>query len=270
MRVRALRLQKRDLELVRTVFLHRIVRRDDLLKLGFFRSVGRCNQRLSELVQAGWLRRVEGINGVTNHQSLYAAGKASSSHLRIALDLPIEEVNRHCRTNEGPLLVEHALRTLDFRVRIQQGAENHLLHLEEWLCEPECLHEFHMTSGPSKSWEKVVIKPDAFFRLNGKAHFLEVDLGNVSLPRYDQKLNRYRKYAQCGAFADAYGVDRFAVLTVTVGERRLDHIAELTCMGFQHLITTWPRIEQYGVFDSKCNMSTGGCVSLAAALQVAA
>ena len=255
MRVRALRLQKRDLEVVRTAFLHRIVRRDDLLKLGFFSSVARCNQRLSELVQAGWLRRVEYINGVTNHQSLYAAGSAASSHLRLALDLPVEEVNRHCRANEGPLLVEHSLRVLDFRVRVRQEAETRNLLLEEWLCEPECLHEFHMTSGPSGSWKKVVIKPDAFFRVIGRAYFLEVDLGNVSLPRFEQKLIRYRKYAQCGAFADAYSMDDFTVLTVTVGERRLGHIVELPCSGFRHLITTWPRIEQHGVFSCICNTS---------------
>lgn len=270
MRMRALRLQKRDLELVRTVFLHRIVRRDDFLKLGFFTSVARCNQRLSELVQADWLRRVKGLNGVTSHQSLYAAGRVAASHLRLALDLPIEEVNRHCRANEGPLLVEHALRVLDFRVLLHQEAETRRLHLEEWLCEPECLHEFHTSSAPSGPWEKVVIKPDAFFRICGRAHFLEADLGNVSLPRFEQKLIRYRKYAQCGAFTEGYGMDGFTVLTVTVGERRLGHIAELKCLGFEHLITTWPRIEQSGVFDSRCNTSSGGCVSLAAALQMAA
>jgi hypothetical protein len=127
-----------------------------------------------------------------------------------------------------------------------------------------------MSSGPSGPWDRVVVKPDAFFRLYGVAHFLEVDLGSVSLPRFEQKLSRYRKYAESGAFREVYGLANFIVLTVTVGERRLAHLESLPSRGFQHLLTTWSRIERSGILDCMCNTTSSGCVSLAAILQIAA
>lgn len=254
MRTRALRVQRRDLEIVRTVYLHRVARRDDLLSLGFFGSVARCNQRLSELVRAGWLRRVEGISGLVGHQSIYAPGRAAAGYLRLSLDFPADEISRHCGGGEGPLLVEHGLRVLDFRVRLHQEVEE---KLQEWLSEPECQHEFQVRVGQSGSWATVVMKPDAYCRLqlNDERYdiFLEMDLGNVSLPRFEQKLCRYRKYAECGAFSDVFGARHFTVLTVTVGERRLSHLADLPHGGFDHFVTTWQRIEERGILGCDCN-----------------
>jgi hypothetical protein len=250
MRTRSIRPQKRDLDLVRTVFLHRVARRDDLLGLGFFSSVARCNQRLSELVQSNWLRRVEGINGLQGHQSIYATGRAACAYLCISLDLPTEEVARHCCANEGPLFVEHALRVLDFRRRLQQVCITLGIELTEWLCEPECLHEFEYQSRSSSKWNQVCVKPDACFLVHSSGRparfFLEVDLGHVSLPRFEGKLRRYESYLRSGAFGDAYELDRFAVLTVTVGERRLVHLTCLHCSGFKHYVTTWGQLDSEG------------------------
>lgn len=268
---RELRPQRRDLELVRTIFLHRIARRDDLLGLGFFGSVARCNQRLSDLVRAGWLRRVEGINGLAGHQSVYAPGKAAASYLRRSLDLPADEISRHCSATEGPLLVEHALRVLDFRVRLHREADR---GLQEWLCEPECLHEFQVAVGQSGFWTTVVMKPDAYFRIEvdqGQRHvFLEIDLGNVSLPRFEQKLDRYRKYAECRAFSEVFGEGHFSVLTVTVGERRLSHLADLPSRSFNHFVTTWQRIEKQGILGCICNTTNNIRVCFDTALRAAA
>ncbi|MBI5706474.1 MAG: replication-relaxation family protein [Armatimonadetes bacterium] len=268
---RELRLQSRDFEVVRTIFLHRIARRDDLLGLGFFGSVARCNQRLSDLVRAGWLRRVEGINGLAGHQSVYAPGKAAAAYLRRSLDLPADEISRHCSATEGPLLVEHALKVLDFRVQLHREADR---TLNEWLCESECLHEFQVAAGQSPLWATVVMKPDAYFRLQveqGQRHiFLEVDLGNVSLPRFEQKLDRYRTYAECGAFSEVFGEVHFSVLTVTVGERRLSHLADLPSRSFNHFVTTWQRIEEQGILGCICNTTSGSRVCFDTALRAAA
>lgn len=253
MRTGPIRIQDRDRALVRDVFLHRVARRDDLIGLGHFASVPRCNQRLAQLVHAGWLRRIEMLNGLITQQGLYAPGAAAGSFIRQSLDLPAEEVARCCTAHEGPLLVEHSLRVLDFRLQLERDARATGLEIEEWLCEPECLHEFAFRPGRGAGWSSVVMKPDGFFRIGG-GFFVEIDLGHVSLPRFEQKLRRYDCYHDSGAFTEAYDAGGFSVLTVTVGERRLSHLAALPAASFDHLVTSWDRLLSDGVLE--CNWVT--------------
>lgn len=254
MRPSPIRIQDRDLALVRDVFLHRVARRDDLIGLGHFASIPRCNQRLAQLVRSSWLRRIETVNGLITEQGLYAPGTAAASFIRQSLDLPAEEVARCCTPHEGPLLVEHSLRVLDFRLQLERDARVTGVEIEEWLCEPECLHEFAFRSGRGAGWSSVVMKPDGFFRIGGGGFFVEIDLGHVSLPRFEQKLKRYDCYHDSGAFAEAYDANEFSVLTVTVGERRLSHLAALPAGSFDHLVTSWRRLQSDGVFD--CSWDT--------------
>lgn len=255
MRSGPIRIQDRDLALVKDVFLHRVARRDDLIGLGHFASIPRCNQRLAQLVRAGWLRRIEIVNGLITQQGLYAPGTAAASFIQQSLDMPVEEVARCCTPHEGPLLVEHSLRVLDFRLQLEKEAEVSGIEIEEWLCEPECLHEFAYLPGRGAGWSSVVMKPDGFFRIGRcDAFFVEIDLGHVSLPRFEQKLKRFGSYRDSGAFTEAYDANGFSVLTVTVGERRLSHLAALPAGSFDHLVTSWRRLLSDGVFD--CSWAT--------------
>lgn len=182
---------------------------------------------------------------MSNHETLYGCGP-----VRLAFqsdeESALEGLERQPVGCEGPILLEHSLRVLDFRHQLREECSKHGVTLVEWLAEAECLHEFEFRVSPYSAWETILIKPDTSFELavDGQSHrfFLEVDLGHVSLPRYRKKLQRYQSYAGSGAFRDAYDTDGFTVLTVTTGERRLDHLSELPVEGFAHILTTWSRI----------------------------
>ena len=266
MRRTSIRIQERDRRLTRDAFLYRVVRRDDLVSLGHFGSVPRCNYRLKQLVGAGWLRRIESVNWLTIHQGLYAPGTAAARYLVQCLDVPHEEVARQCTAHEGPLLVEHSLRVLDFRLLLSKEAPQAKVVVEDLLCECECLHEFTFKDHPSVPWSQVVMKPDGYFRAchlgNGYDFFVEIDLGHVSLPRFEQKLCRYEKYVRSGAFSDAYGSREFTVLTVTTGERRLGHLAELPHPSFDHFVTSWSRIVSKGIFKCHWTDNSSSLISL--------
>jgi hypothetical protein len=249
-----IRIQPRDERIVRDVFLHRVARRDGVIALGHFDSVPRCNERLGQLARAGWLRRIDQVNGQEVRQGLYAVGPAAGSFLSESLQIPSDEISRQCTAYEGPLLIEHSIRILDFRLLLQEQGPDFGVQLEEWLCEAECLHEFQVRSSALSPWSSIVMKPDGYFRAgrSGEAHdfFVEIDLGHVSLPRFAEKLRRYERYLESGAFRDVYGSGEFTLLTVTVGERRLSHLASLSCRSVRHLVTTWSRIERSAVFAS--------------------
>lgn len=237
--------------MVRDVFLHRVVRRDDLIGLGHFNSVPRCNQRLSQLVSARWLRRIDRVNGLLVGQGVYAPGPAAIGFLMEELDVALDEAKKQSRSPEGPLLIEHALRVLDFRQQLTREVLAAGSGRVEWLCEPECLHEFQSKPSNASGWTKTLVKPDAYFLLETPSRrldcFLEADLGHVALPRFGEKLRTYDRYVESGAFQDAYRADGFCVLTVTVGERRLSHLAALPTRRCQHLLTTWTRLERGGI-----------------------
>lgn len=242
------------------------MRRDDFLALGFFQSVPRCNYRLHQLVHGGYLRRIESVNGVRCQQLLYAPSASAIPLLRSELDLPPDELARICRTDTGPQAIEHSLRILDVRVRLLRETDSGSVKLKEWLCEPECLHQFEVQSPLDGRRSSTLVKPDAYFRLECEGCrvdcFLEVDLGNVSLPRYRQKLRRYGRYLVSGAFKDIYHADRFSVVTITIGERRASHLARIKTDHLDHLVTTWPRINRSSLFDSIWIRGTNPAMSL--------
>lgn len=261
-----MRIQERDRRMVRDVFLHRVVRRDDLIGLGHFNSVPRCNQRLSQLVSAKWLRRIDRVNGLLVGQGVYAPGPAATGFLMEELDVAMEEAKKQSRSPEGPLLIEHALRVLDFRQQLTSEVQRAGLDSVEWLCEPECLHEFQSKRSNVGTWTKTLVKPDAYFLLETPSHrldcFLEADLGHVALPRFAEKLRTYDRYVESGAFRDAYRAEGFCVLTVTVGERRLSNLAALPTKRCRHLLTTWARLERAGILRDSWTGAGGSRVSL--------
>lgn len=246
------RFQPRDRLLVRDLFLHRFATRDQLLALGYFRSVPRLNYRLLQLVHVGWVRRITRVDGLGIAQSLYAAGPGAAGWLPECLDIDPQEVAHFCHARGGPLSIEHSVRALDFRLRLVGDAKADCIVAEDWRCELECRHAFQFRQNPASRWRRVLVKPDGYVRLLSGNHavdcFVEIDLGHVALPRFTKKLKAYEDYRDSGAFSDAYGTTRFTVLTVTVGERRLRHLSSLEASDGLHLVTTWERLSKTSLF----------------------
>src|SRR5579862_10006760 len=97
---------------------------------------------MARLVDAGWVRRLSRVNGLGVSQSLYAVGPAACLWLPEAVEADPQEIAQQSRPGGGPLLVEHSVRALDFRLRIGLDAIAAGIDVEEWRCELECRHSF--------------------------------------------------------------------------------------------------------------------------------
>ena len=122
--------------------------------------------------------------------------------------------------------------------------------------ESECRDQYEWRpAGSQGAFRTEIVKPDGYFRLappGPQAHydaFVELDLGHVSARVFQAKLEAYARYRKVGAFRQAYGSDRFAVLTVTTGRKRMQNLlllAEECGIDFL-LVATFPFVAEHGL-----------------------
>lgn len=261
-----MRLVSRDRAILVEAFLSRVVRRDDLISLGHFTSVCRCNARLLALLQAGLLTVREHLSGVRLRSSMYLPTKQGVRIAAEALGISQAEALSAHKGSIRDLTLRHSLRCNDLRLRfVQDLTAKGAPRLEKWSHELLCHHEFIDGSGRT-----TVVKPDALATLQWQAQahcvFIEVDLGNASLPKFRDKIDRYLRYARTGAFEQVYGARSFNVLTVTTDERRLASLVRT--VPFKGLLfTTWKRLEGLSLLGEAftvngCSkMTLGVCLS---------
>jgi aryl carrier-like protein len=237
------RIEARDSQILAEVFLSRVIRRDDLIAIGLFKSIGRCNSRLLALKKEGFLSSRTRLSGSELRAPLY---QCTAKGVRIAaetLDFSPEEAIELHRCGIRDLAIHHTLRCTDLRLQFVKIASG--MTLECWSQELLCHHEFQTCSG-----SLLTMKPDALsvLKLEGqrKHLFIEADLGNASLPKFKEKIGRYIKYSVSGAFESAYGSKGFHVLTVTTGDRRLQTLATLS-NGHLFIFSTWERLNSGGI-----------------------
>lgn len=226
-----LRLTGRDERLLLDLYASRLLSRDQILRLGYFGSVQRCNMRLLKLRLAGFVRRLEKPYGVSGGQSLYLPGRGAALLACRHLGSEKSEALRVCRDGVSPVFLEHTLRATDFRVSLVEHAPAAGASLERWLPESACYHEYEVR-GPGGRWETRSLRPDGFARLKLSGRpldcFAEVDLGHVSARLFKDKVERYRDYLRDGIFEETYRSRAFRVLVATTSERRLLNLLALT------------------------------------------
>lgn len=252
-----MRLEDRDRRVLAEVFLSRLARRDDLIALGYFNSVSRCNARLLELRREGLVGLRTQLDGAELRCPLYFC---TSKGIRVAADdlgVPLDQALETHRPGMRELAIRHALRCTDLRIRIEHAlANSDSAKLRRWSHELLCRHEFETSHG-----RPVLVKPDALCVVGHQGQdfyvFVEVDLGNASLPRFRDKLARYALYADSGAFADVYPVKTFRVLTVTTEERRLQNLVALS-QRREFAFTTWRRMQSSSLIDPLLRTGKGG------------
>jgi len=223
-------LRARDRSLLLDLFLHRVVSRDQIIALGHFMSVPRCNNRLRRLLDHGYVRRYSHAARGSGSQALYCLGRTSAPVVARILDLALLEVKSQVERDAPTMFLEHTLGLVDLRIEFDRTAVRMELTDYDWLPEPLCRHEYSVRH--AGTWVKYVIKPDAYacWNCNGetKASFIELDLGHVSEQAFQRKVEAYRRYLADGVFAEAYGLDSFTVLTITTGKRRLHNLVSRT------------------------------------------
>lgn len=217
----------RDLKLLEEIALNRLMSRDQIIALGYFDSISRCNYRLSQLVEAGFLYRQSPLPELTGFQSTYMATRLAVQRL-MAAGMPSARGGGASQPL-SPLLVRHTLAVTNVRLAALSAAKCLGLALSRWLPEVLCRHEFSVRRG-SGEWQRRTLRPDGYFELASRgekaAVFLEVDLGHVSSEKFGQKMGCYDLYRD-GIFERTYGLERFTVLTLTTGTGRKSHLVHL-------------------------------------------
>ena len=256
-----MRLERRDRLVLAEAFLSRVIRRRDLIGLGHFSSIGRCNARLLALKGGGYLVARTELGGVSMSAPIYMC---TARGVRIAAEesgiAPEEAIETH-RMGLRDLAVRHALRCCDLRLQFLRDSRSESgIDLSRWSHEILCHHEF------STEWgNRIVMKPDglAVLQCGHREHFLfiEADLGNAALPKMREKFSRYDRYAASGAFSEAYGADGFAVLTVTTDERRMQNLLAIA-QGPQYLFSTWRRLEAQSLYGNSLASGDGSFNSM--------
>lgn len=263
---RRFRLTDRDEELLVLLFCHRLVLARQLVELGHFGSLVRCNARLRRLRQEGFLAEAV-VPSIKGTQAVHQITSRAAHTVAERLGLDASDVRRACSKGSSVLQLEHCVRTTDLRTSFEQGAA-HVGLAAVWTPELLCRHEYSVRR--YDGWQRRTLKPDGLLRLSKSGapsyFFVETDLGNVSHRMFTAKVASYRQYAQ-GVFQETYGAQQFAVLVVTTGERRLTRLASIAMQGeVQTFLTTFAEVGQSGPFEDIWTLGRSGKkVSLLAA-----
>jgi hypothetical protein len=229
-----MRLTERDRQIIEAVYLHRVLRQDQVQAL-FFGSKSAAQRRLALLYHHGYLARqflpVRG--GIMNSPILYLLDRRGAELLRA--EYGYEEVRWHARDNKvGEDFLEHALAINDFRIAVCLASRHAGYRVLTWLGEAELKADYDRVAIRSASGRKraVPVIPDSYFALDtpqGRAHFfLELDRGTMTTRRFRTKIEAYLAYYQGGGYQRRFGTRSLRVLTVTLGERRLENLKRVT------------------------------------------
>lgn len=214
-----MRFTERDVRLVRDTALSHVLSRDQIIELGYFESVTRCNTRLRELAALSAVRK---ITTPFHTQSLYIAGA-------LAGELCGERIERLLADRIGsPKFVRHALSTTNCRIALQKrGGTGWRFEQQLW-----------------RTVEKHEVRPDGFIVLRGNPTFIEVDLGHVSGPKFREKLKGFESLTRGATCTELYGFSAFRLLIVSTSPRRVRHLRSLVSdhTRLECLVTTFKEL----------------------------
>ena len=203
-------LQPRDLVVLRSLALLRILDRRQIEQLAGFHSVSRVNVRLGRLRDAGLIRRYFTATSTGSRRSIYALSKQG------AREASAPFVPTKWRPDSfllGNAFVAHQLALGDlYIVAIGQGIN------------------WQQLTAPLSSAVQLI--PDALITNAERSFFIEMDLGTETLPVWAKKVSAYVRLALTAGFRSIISHPQFAVLVVADSEPRLEmlrrHIAKQT------------------------------------------
>lgn len=232
-----IRLQTRDVEVVKAVYEYRFLLRDQIVQL-LFPSVRTANRRLKLLFQHGYLQRLFLSDGTPlgeqRAQAIYALDEKGANLLAAEYGIDRGEIDWYSHRNQvGEHFIQHHLRINDFRIAITLAAEERGDQVLGWIPERKLREDPERVRDP-KTDKKHPVIPDAYFvyelgETGLRAHFfLEIDMATMSNPRFAEKVERYLLYRQGRYFEERYEGRSFRVLVVTTSQRRLRNLKQTT------------------------------------------
>ena len=202
---KSLAFTERDRAVVREVTRFGVMSRDQLMRLKFFASKTRANDRLKRLVDAGYLAARRQPLHVGGPRFVYLPGRLLADG---------RDIRRHF-ADVSDLFITHQLGLVDIRLAFEQHST-----LVRWLPEKDL-------AGLSLG-----LVPDAYleYEVGGLTYcaFVEYDRGTETLGRIERKVRAYVDLAQSGRFARTFTRRFFRVFLVTDSAARLVTISETT------------------------------------------
>lgn len=243
----------RDREIIRQVYLFRLMTRDQIERLLFLPINGqdhltltsKCCQRLKLLYHHEYLDRIPVPTraGLWAWLPVYRLARKGAALIASELGTSISKLTYWGRTFDQDhrhvsvsyLFVDHALKINDVRIAIIQAAQKAGYRLEKWIDDSQ-LKSLEMRDYVIVSLHGGVIRspviPDAYFVLNlgyRRAHFfLELDQATMSHKRWKTRVLAYKAYAESGKYQNRYKTKSLRVLTVTTTSERLANLKKTT------------------------------------------
>lgn len=191
-------LTERDRALLSEVARFGVMSREQLVRLKFFRSKTRANERLRRLAAEGYLATRRQALPLGGPRLIYLPGR----------ELPDTQETRRRFSEVSDVFLLHQLGLIDIRLAFEAHTT-----LTRWLSDKE------LTA------VSLSVIPDAYleFQVGTPTFcaFVEYDRGTETLGRFERKTRAYLDAAYSGAFERTFHRKFFRLLVVTDTDRRL-------------------------------------------------
>lgn len=261
-----IRLTPRDLEIIETIYLYRVLTTPQIEALlfpgpekkerggeekagkGSGKINSRCQYRLQLLFHHGYLLRDEIPSKLSEGRKpfLYTVAPKGLELLAECEGYEVEELmGRTISLDASYLFLEHLLKTNTVRLSIQRAARKHNWTIRTWL-DDKALKSPGMKDtvtliGPQGGKRQAAVVPDGYFVLENPDrvyhHFLEIDMGTVTGAAsvwgrrdFAHKVQAYLEYHQSGKYEARYKTTGLRILTVTTSEKRANYLCRI-CEG---------------------------------------
>lgn len=243
------RLTGRDREILAAIHTYRALTTPQIQALFFaaeYRQDGevnaRCKHRLRMLYQHGFLYRDEQPQKLCEGRKplVYFLDRRGAE---VLTDTPGTEVDWTPHDNDvAQPFLDHLLATNDVRIACVLAARRHGWTITTWL-DDKTLKSPQMKDrvalkGEAGGTQQAAVVPDGYFVLDTGEflyhHLLEVDRRTVTAQATEwgrrdwaRKVRAYLEYYRSSKYEKRFGTKSFRVLTVTTGERRLNHLKSI-------------------------------------------
>jgi hypothetical protein len=228
-------LTERDKRIIEAVYQYRVLRQDQIHTLFFGASKAASQRRLALLYHHGFLTR-RFLTVRTSYllsPALYLIDKRGAEVLRAEFGYDV--IHWEASDNAvGLQFLEHTLTINDIRIAVTLACQQLDYTLLTWQGEADLKANYVRVNvrTPSGKRQLVSLIPDSYFALEtprGKTHFfLEVDRGTMTTKRFATKVAAYITYYQSGAYEQRYKTKSLRILTITLSERRMEHLRKVT------------------------------------------
>lgn len=234
----SLRLQPRDIEILRLIYEYRFLQAQHLMAL-LQASPIVVRRRLMKLYHNQLVDRLHfPLQFYSGGQEPFVYSLDLKGAALLATHLGIETTDLHwsIRQNKiGERYLRHGLMIANFHTLLFCGIRaNGTIELVDWRQGKEL--DDSVTFQPGRGAAITVpVVPDAYCELEDKRpgtegrmyFFIECDRSTMSTARYFRKLQGYWHYWLQGKQTAKYGIKDFRVLTVTKSRQRRDNLAEV-------------------------------------------